>query len=345
MDGIDAALLTTDGERITGFGPARTLDYDADFASSLGHAVTTHQADEGLVRELTERHAEAVLALVKSSGVAPDVIGFHGQTILHDPDNRRTVQIGDGALLARLTGIPVVCDFRSADVAAGGQGAPFVPIYHRALAFDEPKPIALLNIGGVANVTWVGVASDGASGDGLLAFDTGPGIALIDDWVRKTVGGRWDEGGKLAASGKVDAARLANLLDHPFFDQAPPKSLDRNSFKTEFLLNGCSPADGAATLVRFTAECVARARRHFEGVPSRWIACGGGRRNDYLLETLRAVLDEPVVCAEDMGWDGDALEAQAFAYLAVRHMAGLPLSFPSTTGVPRPMAGGTVFRP
>ena len=345
MDGIDAALLTTDGDRIMAFGAARTLDYDAAFGGRLSRAMMHHEADDALVRELTERHAEAVLGLVQSAGVTPDVIGFHGQTILHDPDNRRTVQIGDGALLAKLTGIPVVCDFRSADVAAGGQGAPFVPIYHRALAFDEPKPIALLNIGGVANVTWVGPASDGATGDGLLAFDTGPGIALIDDWVRKTTGGRWDEGGKLAASGKIDAARLAGLLDHPFFDQAPPKSLDRNSFKTEFHLNGSAPEDGAATLARFTAECVLRASRHFKAAPSRWVACGGGRRNDYLLETLRAVLDVPVVRAEDMGWDGDALEAQAFAYLAVRHMAVLPLSFPSTTGVPRPMTGGTLFRP
>jgi anhydro-N-acetylmuramic acid kinase len=345
MDGIDAALLTTDGERIIAFGAARTLDYDAAFGRRLGHAVMSHAADDALVRALTERHAEAVLVLIKATGATPDVIGFHGQTILHDPDNRRTVQIGDGALLARLTGIPVVCDFRIDDVAAGGQGAPLVPIYHRALAFDEPKPIALLNIGGVANVTWIDVASDGASGAGLLAFDTGPGIALIDDWVRKTVGGRWDEGGRLAASGTVDRVLLARLLDHPFFDQAPPKSLDRNSFKTDFLLNGCSPADGAATLVRFTAECVARARMHFGASPSRWITCGGGRRNDYLLETLRTVLDESVVRAEDMGWDGDALEAQAFAYLAVRHLAGLPLSFPSTTGVPCPMPGGRLFRP
>jgi anhydro-N-acetylmuramic acid kinase len=345
MDGIDAALLTTDGERIVALGSARTLEYDPDFGQRLSHAVTSHEADDALVRDLTERHAEAVLGLIRSTGVTPDVIGFHGQTILHDPDKRRTVQIGDGGQLARLTGIPVVCDFRSADVASGGQGAPFVPIYHRALAAKEPKPVAVLNIGGVANVTWVGVASDGVSGSGLLAFDTGPGVALIDDWVRKTVGGRWDEGGKLAASGKVDTARLAKLLDHPFFDLPPPKSLDRNSFKTDFLLNGCSPADGAATLVRFTAECVARARMHFKAAPSRWIACGGGRRNEYLLETLRAVLDEPVVRAEDLGWDGDALEAQAFAYLAVRHMSGLPLSFPSTTGVPRPMPGGRLFRP
>ena len=345
IDGIDAALLTSDGERIEAFGAARTLDYDADFHRRLGQAVTTHAADDSLVRELTERHAAAVHGLIEASGVRPDVIGFHGQTILHDPDRRRTVQIGDGALLARLTGIPVVCDFRSADVAAGGQGAPFVPIYHRALALDVGVPLAVLNIGGVANVTWIGGDSDGASGHGLLAFDTGPGVALLDDWVRKSVGGRWDEDGRLAASGTVDAARLAHLLDHAFFDREPPKSLDRNTFKTEFVLDGCTPADGAATLARFTAECVAHGRRFFHGTPQRWVVCGGGRRNAHLLQMLREVLGETVIVAEDIGWDGDALEAQAFAYLAVRHLAGLPLSFPTTTGVPRPMPGGRLFNP
>ena len=350
MDGIDAALLVSDGERVAATGPAITLEYEPAFQYRLGKAISEHIADVELVRDLTEYHADAVRKLLDMSDVRPDVIGFHGQTILHDPDDRRTVQIGDGALLAKLTGIPVVCDFRSADVAAGGQGAPFVPIYHRALALNlngatADAAVAVLNIGGVANVTWVGPRSDGATGAGLLAFDTGPGIALIDDWVRKTVGGRWDEGGQLAASGTVDESRLAQLLDHEFFDRVPPKSLDRNSFKTEFFLDGCTPADGAATLVRFTAECVARGRRFFAGMPSRWIACGGGRRNDYLLQTLRDVLGEPVVAAEDVGWDGDALEAQAFAYLAARHLAGLPLSFPSTTGVPGPMEGGRLFEP
>jgi anhydro-N-acetylmuramic acid kinase len=345
MDGIDAALLVTDGEQVSLTGPAVTLDYEPSFQARLARAVSTHTADADLVRELTELHGAAVAKLLDMTDDKPDVIGFHGQTILHDPDNRRTMQIGDGALLARLTGIPVVCDFRSADVAAGGQGAPFVPIYHRALALAEGAAVAVLNIGGVANVTWVGPGSDGATGAGLLAFDTGPGIALIDDWVRKTIGGRWDEGGQLAASGTVDAALLDHLLDHAFFDRVPPKSLDRHSFKTDFLLEGCTPADGAATLARFTAECVGRGRRFFAGTPTRWIACGGGRRNAYLLQTLRDVLGEPVVAAEEMGWDGDALEAQAFAYLAARNLAGLPLSFPSTTGVPRPMTGGTVFRP
>ncbi len=347
MDGIDAALLVTDGERIESTGPAITLDYEPAFQHRLGQAISTHRADDELVRDLTEYHADAVRKLLDLSDLTPDIIGFHGQTILHDPDNRRTVQTGDGALLAKLTGIPVVCDFRSADVAAGGQGAPFVPIYHRALAhnLNGSAVVAVLNIGGVANVSWVGPESDGATGAGLLAFDTGPGIALIDDWVRKTVGGRWDEGGQLAASGKVDERRLAHLLDHEFFDRLPPKSLDRHSFKTDFLLEGCTPADGAATLARFSAECVARGRRFFSGVPSRWIACGGGRRNEYLLQTLREVLGETVVAAEDVGWDGDALEAQAFAYLAARHLANLPLSFPSTTGVPHPMEGGRLFKP
>lgn len=348
MDGIDAAIVVTDGERIVRMGPATTIPYDTPFRDRLREAVLAHVAENGVARDLTLHHVTAVKTLLREAGLTTrdvDVIGFHGHTVLHDPGNARTVQIGDGALLARALSIPVVCDFRSADVAGGGQGAPLVPIYHRALALREAEPVCVLNIGGVANVTWIAPGSNGETGEGLLAFDTGPGIALIDDWVRRTVGGKWDEGGQLAASGTADHRRLAQLLDHEFFTQRPPKSLDRNTFKADFFLSDCAPADGAATLARFTAECVARARAFFTRQPRRWIACGGGRRNTYLMDTLSAVLGERVAPAEELGWDGDALEAQAFAYLAVRHCVGLPISFPSTTGVTRPMVGGRRFEP
>jgi anhydro-N-acetylmuramic acid kinase len=348
MDGIDAAIIVTDGERIVRTGPATTVPYDDDFRERLRDAVLAHKSDNGVARDLTLHHGQAVKILLREAGLTArdiDVIGFHGHTVLHDPQNARTVQIGDGALLARDVGVRVVCDFRTADVMAGGQGAPLVPIYHRALALQAEDAVCVLNIGGVANVTWVSPDSDGESGEGLLAFDTGPGIALIDDWVRRTVGGKWDEGGQLAASGKVDSARLARLMDHAFFAQKPPKSLDRNTFKADFFLGGTGPADGAATLARFTAECVARGREFFAAQPERWVACGGGRRNAYLMNTLSAVLGDRVMAAEDVGWDGDALEAQAFAYLAVRHLVDLPISFPSTTGVPRPMTGGRLFEP
>jgi anhydro-N-acetylmuramic acid kinase len=348
MDGIDAAILMTDGERILRTGPATTIPYDTAFRDRLGQTVAAHRIENGIAHDLTLHHAAAVKMLLHEAGLTVsdiDVVGFHGHTILHDPGNKRTVQIGDGALLAREIGVPVVCDFRTADVAAGGQGAPLVPIYHRALALADSEPVCVLNIGGVANVTWIAPHSDGESGQGLLAFDTGPGIALIDDWVRRTIGGKWDEGGRLAARGKVDGLRLENLLDHAFFAQVPPKSLDRNTFKADFFLEDCPAADGAATLARFTAECVARGRSFFAAPPKRWIACGGGRRNAYLMDTLSTVLGDRVAAAEEAGWDGDALEAQAFAYLAVRHLEGLPISFPSTTGVARPMTGGRLFKP
>ena len=296
-------------------------------------------------RDLSLAHAAAVQALLDRAGMtATDIawLGFHGHTLLHRPHERRTWQTGDGALLSKLTGISTVSDFRSQDVAMGGQGAPLVPLYHLALAryAQLGAPLLVLNLGGVGNVTYIGSESE----HDLIAFDTGPGNALIDDWMLRHANAAHDESGKTAAAGAANADRLARLLDHPYFNARPPKSLDRNDFSAA-AVEGLSVEDGAATLARFTAECVARAKRHFAASPARWVACGGGRRNDYLLQTLRNVLGERVDRAEELGWDGDAMEAQAFAYLAVRHLAGLPLSFPSTTGVPRPMPGGVLFRP
>ncbi len=348
MDGIDAALIETDGERRVAAGAALTVPYQPTFRRKLADAVASHHASEVFVAELTRLHADAVETLLKRAGLAPedvDVIGFHGHTILHDPKGGRTVQVGDGEALARATGIPVVCDFRSADMAAGGQAAPLVPIYHFALSAGEQAPVCVLNIGGVANVTWIGEDADAQSGAGIIAFDTGPGVALLDDWARRTTGADWDEDGKLAASGAVLSGALARLMDHDYFATRPPKSLDRNTFRASFFLEDCRPEDGAATLARFTAECVARARDFFPAQPTRWIACGGGRRNLHLMNTLAETLGQPIVAAEAAGWDGDALEAQAFGYLAVRSLKGLPQTFPTTTGVRQPLAGGRAFRP
>lgn len=353
-DGVDAALIRTDGVTIAEFGPALTAPYDSAFRTQLKSCLgmTTRNAG-GLVaeaeRELTERHAAAVRHLLERAGRAAGeiaVAGFHGQTLHHAPERRETWQIGDGALLARLTGIAVVNDFRSADVAAGGQGAPLVPVYHAALAAAMPKPLAVLNIGGVANVTWIGVDTGGAglgeTGANLLAFDTGPGNALIDDWALRHTGSHADLDGALARQGRVDEAALARLQAEPFFAAKPPKSLDRQHFKNAAAaaLDGLSPADGAATLVAFTAWSVARARAHFPAPAGEWLVCGGGRHNPVLMQALRAALQCPVRSANEAGWDGDALEAQAFGFLAVRALRGLPLSFPTTTGVPRPMPGG-----
>lgn len=342
LDGVDAALVETDG----GAGP-RPLDflsipYDLGFRERLRAVLGGRGAVAAVEAELTHRHADAVAALLAAAGVAAErlrAIGFHGQTLLHDPAGRHTWQIGDGALLARLTGVPVVCDFRSADVAAGGQGAPLAPLYHAARADGLPRPLAVLNLGGVGNVTWIGNAEQE-----MLAFDTGPGNALLDDWARSRAGLPCDLDGRLAAAGRVDAAALAALLRHPYFAAPPPKSLDRDAFDPSPVA-ALGPEDGAATLAAFTVESVAQALPLLPAPPRRWLVTGGGRRNPLLMARLAARLEAPVEPVEAVGWNGDALEAEAFAHLAARSLAGLPLSLPGTTGVPQPMSGGRLFAP
>jgi anhydro-N-acetylmuramic acid kinase len=296
-------------------------------------------------QRVTEAHADAVKALLKKAALrAQDVslIGFHGQTILHRPAQRWTWQIGDGALLAKLTGIDVVNDFRSADVKAGGQGAPLVPLYHAVLARNAKMGVALnpplvfVNIGGVANVTYI-------DGDNVLAFDTGPGNAPIDDWAMNHTKKPVDEGGALAAQGHVNDAALTQMLNNPFFAKTPPKSLDRLDFGTD-AVSALSPEDGAATLTAFTAASIAKAREHFADLPTTWIVCGGGRHNPVLMQQLRSRVNAPVLSAEDAGWNGDFIEAEAFAYLAVRSVKGLSLSLPTTTGVKQPMMGGKLHK-
>ena len=343
LDGVDAAWLETDGERVGRFGRALTLPYDAglraDLRRLLDRAPTLAADDPALrdaTRRLTERHAEAVAAL----GMAADIVGCHGQTILHRPAQRRTWQIGDAKLLARLTGLPVAHDFRSADVAAGGEGAPLAPVFHAALAAALARPLAVLNIGGVANVTYIG--ADGA----LLACDTGPGNGPLDDWAQRHLGTPCDTDGALAAAGRADGAVLARLLAHPYFARPAPKSLDRLDFSASLAASGISaltPADGAATLAAFVAEAVARTP--LPAPPLRWLVGGGGRRNPAIMAALSARLRAPVAPVETVGWDGDALEAQCFGLLAVRVRRGLPLSFPGTTGVPWPTTGGRIVAP
>lgn len=337
LDGIDAALLWTDGVGIEKTGPAATTFYEPALRDGLRGLLGGGEAVGEVERALTQAHADAVGRLLSDQGMAPDdidVIGFHGHTILHRPNEGRTWQIGDGALLAALTGIDVVCDLRSNDVANGGQGAPIVPLYHRALARDLAKPLCILNIGGVANVTWIGAAEDD-----LMAFDTGPGGALLDQWTEARTGQRFDDGGALAAAGTVDRSVLDSLLADPYFDQLPPKSLDRIDFDLAGL-SGLSPENGAATLNAFTCEAVARARHHLPGRPNRWLVTGGGRHNPVMMAGLNTILGGAVEPVESVGWNGDILEAQAFAYLAVRSLRGLPLTLPSTTGVSKPVTGG-----
>jgi len=343
LDGVDAAWLETDGERIGAFGPTVTMPYDdrlrADLRRILDNASRLDPDDRRLksaTARLTEYHVRAVAAL----GRPADLIGFHGQTILHQPDRRRTWQIGDAAELAWRTGVPVAHDFRSADVAAGGQGAPLAPVYHAALARGMATPLAVLNIGGVANVSWIG--PDGS----LIAFDTGPGNGPLDDWIARHTGAPFDRDGAIALSGQVDRQVLGWLMAHPYFAEPAPKSLDRLDFAAVLGASGLatlSPADGAATLVAFTADAVAAAP--LPALPLRWLVTGGGRRNPAIMQALRDRLAAPVDPVEALGWDGDALEAQCFGFLAARTQAGLPISFPGTTGVPVALTGGTITHP
>jgi anhydro-N-acetylmuramic acid kinase len=352
LDGIDAALVETDGEDVAVPGATLAVAYEPETRAMLRAALDEARgvaagqpvpyAIRDAERRLTEAHADAVKALLKQAGLAPRevaLIGFHGQTILHRPAQHWTWQIGDGALLARLTGIDVVNDFRSADVKAGGQGAPLVPLYHAALVREAgkfAKPVVLVNIGGVANVTFVGESE-------ILAFDTGPGNAPIDDWAMAHTRKPVDEDGSLARKGKVNHAILEKMLAHKFFYVRPPKSLDRLDFTAD-AVRGLSPEDGAATLTAFTAASLARAREHFSESANTWIVCGGGRHNPVLMAELRARVNAPVLSAEDAGWRGDFIEAEAFAYLAMRSVKGLPLSLPTTTGVREPMTGGKLHR-
>lgn len=353
MDGIDVALLETDGESIEAFGPVAGRAFTPGERELLREAVTEaaflrHRDDRpALLTEaedfVTESHAQAVGDFLDDNGLSReeiDVIGFHGQTVLHRPEDRLTVQLGDGQRLADLTGVKVVYDFRGNDMAQGGQGAPFVPVYHRALVLAArlDLPAAVVNIGGVANVTWVG--EDGH----FLAFDTGPGNALIDDWVRQTTGASHDENGALAAQGRADNKRLEALLRSPYFLRKPPKSLDRNDF-TLTLMEGLSPADGAATLTAFTAGALVCAVAHFPVPPKAVVVVGGGARNRSLMAALDTLLPGQLLRADDIGWSADGLEAQAFAFLAVRSLKGLPLSFPTTTGVESPTPGGLLAQP
>ena len=286
LDGIDAALLESDGEDVVRPGPSLTVPYDKDTRALLRSSLDAardvaqgapvpHSIREA-ERVLTLAHAKAVTALLDKAGLAADqvsLIGFHGQTILHRPERHWTWQIGDGALLARLTGIDVINDFRSADVKAGGQGAPLMPLYHAALArkSGRAEPLVVVNIGGVAQVTYI-------KGDLVLAFDTGPGNAPIDDWMHRHSGKPVDEDGAFAATGKVNDSALAKMLDHAYFDRAPPKSLDRMDFGME-AVEGLSPEDGAATLTAFTAASLAQARAYFPEPAANWIVSGGGRHN------------------------------------------------------------------
>lgn len=348
LDGIDAALIRTDGEQVQEFGPWLTVPYDEQMKTIL-HAAVRGKGDLLLAEHvLTLKHAEAVKALLEKANLTykdVSVIGFHGQTVAHRPEEDMTWQMGDGALLAEKTKIDVVCDFRRRDVAAGGEGAPLVPLYHAALARRMELPIAVLNIGGIANVTWIG-RSERAGGEllalDILAFDTGPGNVMLNEWAAAKTGVDYDVGGKLAFTGKVDNAALAALMNNAYFAKHPPKSLDRNHF-SDANLQHLSPEDGSATLTAFVVETVKAGTQYFPAPAKQWFISGGGRHNPALMKGLKDAL-EHVYPVESLGWKGDALEAQAFAFLAVRSLKKMPLSLPTTTGALRAVTGGALYR-
>ncbi len=350
LDGVDAALIETDGESLVRPIAFRSEAYSDSArgelieATALALTFDRPRASPPIVAAsdlIVRTHAMVVQKLLRDAGVeasAVEVIGFHGQTVAHRPDRGWTWQIGDGQALADATGIVTVSDFRSADVAAGGQGAPLLPVYHAALAAGLEKPVAILNLGGVANITWIG--GEGA----VVAFDTGPANGLIDHWMEAETGQRYDADGALAGIGRVELTVLDTMMDNEWFDLAPPKSLDRNDFSIQ-PVRGLSAADGAATLTAFTARTVARALDHLPERPRRLLVAGGGRHNATMLAMIAAETGLTPEPSDALGWNGDAMEAEGFAYMAVRRLSDRPISFPGTTGVPEPMTGGVIHRP
>jgi anhydro-N-acetylmuramic acid kinase len=357
MDGIDAALLHTDGERIIRRGPFLYVPYDDDLRSRWKAALQTAKAvvERGdrpgdladTERVLTLCHAAVVKSFLARNGLSPediDLIGFHGQTVLHRPDAGVTVQIGDGRLLAAETGIDVVYDMRANDMVHGGQGAPLIPVYHAALSANLPEgfaaPVVFVNIGGISNLTFVG--SDGT----LSAFDSGPGNMLIDQWVEAHTGRAYDRNGETASRGKVVPDLVRRYLDSPFFSGNVRRSLDRSDFvppvKGEVLLE-----DGARTLAHLTAASILKLADHLPQPPKTYVVCGGGRLNPVIMQEfsdLAAAKGARVVSAEAGGFDGGAMEAEAWAYLAVRSVEGLPLTFPGTTGIAAAVSGGVLAK-
>lgn len=357
LDAVDMAVIETDGENIISFGPAGEMKLDAETRAIVEDAIEDaldwerdeEEPDsfEDARMAVADAHLAAALSFMAVNGVkasALDLVGVHGQTVLHEAPTPelpgRTVQLIDALSVAEGLGVRTAYDFRSADVAAGGQGAPLAPVYHAALVRKSGLcgPVAVLNLGGVGNITLV--RADG----GLEAFDTGPANGMVDLLVQSRGKKRMDEGGRLAAAGTVDQAALAAYLAHPYFASTGPKSLDRFDFSLDPVAS-LSLEDAAATLTAFAAEAAALGVGRCSEKPTKVVACGGGRHNPVLLAAIRERAGVPVTTAEDEGWRGDSIEAEAFAFLAARCLLGLPISFPGTTGVAEPLTGGRIVEP
>lgn len=340
-DGVDAALLRTDGEQAVQPIAHAHIPYSDALRRKILDLMHGVGDEDAIAQALTEVHLHAVEQLLAQNVLWREqtkYIGFHGQTTRHQPENGITVQIGKPQWLADRTGIPVVFDFRSNDVKHGGQGAPLVPLYHAALAGALEKPVMVVNIGGVANVTWMG--ADGS----IEAMDCGPGNALIDDWLGRHTGARCDTNGAAAKRGITDEAVVKDFLRNKFFVQNRARSLDRNHF-TAALVDGMPLEDGAATLTAITAAAIGWSARAMPALPKQLLITGGGRHNPVMMRMIAERSHIATLPVEKVGWNGDMLEAEAFGYLAVRSVRGLPLSLPSTTGVREPVTGGVLFTP
>lgn len=350
FDGVDAAIVKTNGDTIQSLGKT----YESSYSDSLRKKIRDLINKKNSIRllldveeEITREHARVVKELLKKANIKSsdiDLIGFHGQAIYHNPLRKKTLIIGNPSLLSELTQISVVADFRSKDISRGGQGAPLVPFYHKALCDHLPKPVAVLNIGGVSNVTYVGEKD-------LMAFDIGPGSALIDDWVYEREKKHFDESGKIARNGIPNESLLEVFMKNKFFNAKPPKSLDRNKFRAILKkMDGLDTKDGAATLTYLTARSIKNAQKFFPQPPKKWIVCGGGCKNLFLMDILQKQYNFDIMSLEDFhvfdvaSINPDFVEAQAFGFLAVRSHYNLPLSAPYTTGVSSEVSGGAFYR-
>ena len=353
LDGVDVALIKTDGRSQVQTGSMHYLPYPEDVKGKIRACFGKVQEDAETLEAgnaVTDMHIRAVKEFLEREKITPDVIGFHGQTVTHKPKEGFTWQLGDGERLARETGINVVDQFRIDDVKAGGEGAPLIPLYHQALARAKnlKMPVVFLNIGGVSNVTWIGEKEDD-----ILAFDTGPGNALMDDFMKQIFGQSYDTDGLKAKAGIPDNKLLSEWMEGAYLKKTPPKSLDRgflpdknkpvNADMNVWDVSGVwnlKPEDALATLNAFTAKTIAAATAHFPQAPHEWYVCGGGRHNKFLMELITGEVGAPVKSIDALGYNGDAIEAEGFAYLAVRHLENLPLILPTTTGVKTSCKGG-----
>ncbi|MDC0074823.1 anhydro-N-acetylmuramic acid kinase [Alphaproteobacteria bacterium] len=344
LDGVDAAVIYSDGLTKIDYGPAITIDYNSSFRKNLRSIIGQKHYNGKILSiesELTDYHIYAVNKLIEDNSLNNeelDIISFHGQTISHDPSNQHTFQIGDPIKLSKYTKINVINDFRSADINAGGQGAPLVPIFHSACLKNELLPLVVVNIGGVSNVTWIG------ANESIISFDTGPGNALLNDWVYKKKGQFFDKDGEFSRVGLVKMEIVDKVMESNFFCLAPPKSLDRQFFNHDIIPTNLSLEDGAATAVDLICKSIISSKTHFPIKPNKWLITGGGSKNLSIMDSLKKLIGNEVYKIESVGLNSDFLEAQAFAYLGIRSLNSLPITFPETTGCKKPTLGGVLTK-